>query len=58
MDFTYKILQYSTTGWEIVHSGLTKDQAKERLEAYMSDGVNPTHLKVINEQLIDVITDD
>ena len=58
MDYTYKILQCSTSGWEIVNSGLTKEQATERREAYMSDGINPTHLKVINEQLSDVITDD
>lgn len=48
---TYKILEYATTGWEIVASGLDYDDAKHRIESYISDGVNPNYLKVENEEV-------
>jgi hypothetical protein len=47
-EAVYKILQYYTSGWEAEPNDrkLTKEQAKDRLNQYMSEGVNPNYLKV------------
>lgn len=45
----YKILEYATTGWEVVVSGLSYDEAKHHIDSYISDGVNPSYLKVESE---------
>jgi len=45
----YKIVQSYTDGWVAEPSDckLTKEKAKERLNQYMAEGVNPNYLKVL-----------
>lgn len=45
----YKIVQSYTDGWvaEPCDCKLTKEMAKERLNQYMAEGVNPNYLKVL-----------
>lgn len=42
----YKLLQYSTVGWEVIHSNLIREECKRIIESKLSEGVNPNHLKV------------
>jgi uncharacterized protein YbdZ (MbtH family) len=42
----YKLLQFSTIGWEEVHSNLTKEECMRIIESNIAEGVNPNHLKV------------
>lgn len=47
---TYRIEELATSGWELVdvkHQKLTKDRAKEVLEALISEGYNPGRLRAI-----------
>lgn len=48
----YKILQNYTDGWvaELTDCKLTKEQAKQRLNQYISEGINPNYLKVVIDQ--------
>ena len=43
---TYRIEEEITTGWHEVHSGLTKDEAKEKLDSMIAEGHNPNRLRV------------
>ena len=50
MSRKYRVEQYFTTGWGIVHKDaikLTKDEARKVLEAMMLEGVNPDELRAI-----------
>lgn len=42
----YKLLQYSTIGWEEVHKNLTREECKVLIETNLAEGVNPRHIKV------------
>jgi|TARA_B100000035_G_C20640286_1_gene396353 hypothetical protein len=49
----YKVMELGTDGWGVpdlkldVH--LTKEQAKERLDFYINEGVSPSRLKATPE---------
>ena len=45
-DVKYKLLQYSTMGWEEVHTNLTKQECTIIIENNLAEGINPNHMKV------------
>tara|TARA_B100001142_G_C14346339_1_gene660153 strand:- start:5344 stop:5499 length:156 start_codon:yes stop_codon:yes gene_type:complete len=49
----YKVMELGTDGWGInnpvLDQHLTKEQAKERLEHYISEGVSPQRLQATLE---------
>ena len=47
MATTYSIEEYNTVGWELIdpHKGLTKEQAKVKLEDLIREGYNPNRLR-------------
>ena len=50
MSRKYRVEQYYTTGWSVVHQNaikLSKDEAKRTLETLMAEGVNPDDLRAI-----------
>ena len=50
MSRKYRVEQYYTTGWSVVHQNaikLSKDEAKKILEELMAEGVNPDSLRAI-----------
>ena len=44
---TYRIEEYNTVGWELVedHKGLTKEEAKTKLDDLIREGYNPNRLR-------------
>lgn len=42
----YKLLLYSTVGWEVVLSKLTREECKLAIEQNLAEGVNPKYIKV------------
>lgn len=47
MEKLYKLLQYSTVGWEETNTKLTKEQCENCIKELLADGVNPQYIKVI-----------
>lgn len=50
MEQRYKILQLFTNEWELIDSKavkLTKEQCDTLLNYYVSEGVNPNHLRAV-----------
>jgi hypothetical protein len=47
MESLYKLLQYSTMGWEVTHTKLIKDECKSIIEMLLQEGINPEYIKVI-----------
>jgi hypothetical protein len=47
MEKLYKLLQYSTIGWEEIYTKLTKEECKKVIENLLSEGTNPDYLKAI-----------
>ena len=50
MEKLYRIEEFCTTGWELVTENdvkLTKEQAKKKLEFYLSEGKNPNSLRAV-----------
>jgi hypothetical protein len=47
METQYKLLQYSTVGWEEVYTKLTKEECSKAIENLLADGINPEYLKVV-----------
>lgn len=50
MTQTYRIEELSTTGWDLIEPHqckLTKEQCKEQLDYYMSEGLSPDSLRVV-----------
>ena len=46
----YRIEELATSGWELVEpssTNLTKEQATERLNAYIAEGYNPNRLRAV-----------
>jgi hypothetical protein len=55
MTKLYKIEQLFTDGWaladESIHcTGMTQEQAKQKYDDLVNEGVNPKRLRVIREQ--------
>ena len=50
MEQLYKIVQLATNEWELIDSKatkLTKEQCDSLLNYYVSEGINPNHLRAI-----------
>lgn len=47
MEKLYKILLYSTVGWEEVHTKLIKEQCSKQIENLLAEGTNPQYIKVL-----------
>ena len=53
MEKLYRIEEEGTDGWSIhdpSHKGLTKEQTQQVWETLISQGVNPSRLRIIREQ--------
>ena len=46
----YSVSEAGTTGWEIVESNMTKEQAMTYYNALLNDGVSPNRIKVTRIQ--------
>lgn len=46
----YSVSEAGTTGWEIVESNMTKEQAMNYYNALINDGVSPDRIKVTRTQ--------
>jgi hypothetical protein len=47
MEKLYKLLQYSTVGWEEIKTSVTREQCELLIKELLADGVNPQYIKVI-----------
>ena len=49
----YKIEEEATNGWSLYENcrHLTKEQAQEKLSILMNNGINPSHLRVVRDDL-------
>lgn len=47
MATTYRIEEYNTVGWELIepHEGLSREEAKIKLEDLIHEGYNPNRLR-------------
>lgn len=55
MTKLYKIEQLFTDGWELADelhhcTGMTQEQAKQKFDDLVNEGINPKRLRVIREQ--------
>jgi len=42
----YKLLQYSTMGWEVTHTKLTREECSKTINSLLGEGVNPDYIKL------------
>lgn len=50
MELLYRIEEFTTTGWELIHENevkLTKEVCAEHIQYYMNEGVSPDRLRVV-----------
>jgi hypothetical protein len=47
MEQLYKLLQYSTIGWEEVYTKLTKEQCSREIQNLLAEGTNPQYIKAV-----------
>ena len=50
MESLYTLQQFETQGWVTIATNLIKEDAKNKLDALIVDGMNPKDLKLIKEQ--------
>jgi|9_EtaG_2_1085328.scaffolds.fasta_scaffold55286_4 hypothetical protein len=53
MEKLYRIEELMTMGWSLLDDkskGLTKEQAKARLDAALAEGLNPNRLRAIPDR--------
>ena len=50
MEPLYTLQQFETQGWVSVATNLIKEDAKNKLNALLADGVNPKDLKLVREK--------
>ena len=50
MESLYTLQQFETQGWVTIATNLIKEDAKNKLDALIADGMNPQDLKLIKEQ--------
>ena len=50
MEPLYTLQQFETQGWVSVATNLIKEDAKNKLDALIADGMNPKDLKLIKER--------
>ena len=46
----YTLQQFETQGWVTIATDLIKEDAKNKLDALIADGMNPKDLKLIKER--------
>jgi NADPH-dependent 7-cyano-7-deazaguanine reductase QueF len=42
----YKLLQYSTVGWEVTHTKLQREECAKTINSLLVEGINPDYIKV------------
>ena len=50
MEPLYTLQQFETQGWVSVATNLIKEDAKNKLDALLADGINPKNLKLVRER--------
>jgi hypothetical protein len=50
MEKLYKLLQYSTMGWEEVYTKLTYEQCSKEIQNLLAEGTNPQYIKVVSDE--------
>ena len=50
MEPLYTLQQFETQGWVSVAPNLIKEDAKNKLNALLADGINPKDLKLVRER--------
>ena len=50
MEPLYTLKQLETQGWVSVATNLIKEDAKNKLDALIADGMNPQDLKLVREK--------
>ena len=50
MESLYTLQQFETQGWVSVATNLIKEDAKNKLNALLADGINPKDLKLVRER--------
>ena len=50
MEPLYTLQQFETQGWVTIATNLIKEDAKDKLDALIADGMNPKDLKLIKER--------
>ncbi len=50
MEPLYTLQQFETQGWVSVATNLIKEDAKNKLNALLADGINPKNLKLVRER--------
>ena len=50
MESLYTLQQFETQGWVSVATNLIKEDAKNKLNGLLADGVNPKDLKIVRER--------
>ena len=50
MEPLYTLQQFETQGWVSVATNLIKEDAKNKLNALLANGINPKDLKLVREK--------
>ena len=50
MEPLYTLQQFETQGWVTIATNLIKEDAKNKLDTLIANGLNPKDLKLIKEQ--------
>ena len=50
MEPLYTLQQFETQGWVTIATNLIKEDAKNKLNALLADGINPKDLKLVRER--------
>ena len=50
MEPLYTLKQLETQGWVTIATNLIKEDAKNKLNALLADGINPKDLKLVRER--------
>ena len=46
----YRIEQFDTTGWEVIHSSLSKEECGNVYDGLMNEGISPKRIRIVREQ--------
>lgn len=53
MEKLYRIEELETSGWTLVEkndTGLTQDEARQRYNEILTDGISPDRVRIVREQ--------
>jgi hypothetical protein len=42
----YKLLQFSTIGWEVTYTKLSREECAKTINSLLSEGVNPDYIRL------------